>query len=434
MSILNMSSSDALNFSTSVTSIQCSSKSQILSCLQSLNEEDIKNVLLSMLFSKNTQFKSMIHNDSYLKMEKDANKSIDYIQNYFIENNSDANNSDSVSDVNNECKLIRLPSHVVAYIISFSHMYDTIKYQSICKDFYKICQISLSKQHLVVDYNFVKAVYNSSVNYTKYFNIKCLDLQFIFITTNQSKAKYGDFEPKYYAILSEIISKSPRLHTLKYNCNWYGTFNAKSVKQQYYRQTGYFKKFIDKLKAVLVNPFTSIQNLQITMTEDWYCWRGVDPQFNDIYNAFPNLNKIAVNVSAQRRQQPPTKNDIPYCLLMNKFYTNKLKHIDINMNNSIYSWYDWTTRSTNYSTIPIDIHPLNRFYTFKNLQSINLVILINSTLNPKYYEQLWSLANMQKQIDFKCDNLETVSLKFVVNENSNEIVETINQICVYVLG
>eukprot|EP01084_Bolivina_argentea_P187595 323096_1 len=154
-----MSSSDALSFHTSVKSIECSSKSQILSCMQSLDEQDLKNMVLSMLFRKNTQFASIIDNDTYLKMQQDTDKSIEYIQNYFIQNNSHANSitneSNINSDVNSKSKLIRLPSYVCAYIISFSHMYDRIKYKLICKDFYKICQIPISKEHLLIDFKFV---------------------------------------------------------------------------------------------------------------------------------------------------------------------------------------------------------------------------------------------------------------------------------------
>eukprot|EP01084_Bolivina_argentea_P040727 75203_1 len=33
-------------------------------------------------------------------------------------------------------------------------MYARIKYKLICKDFYKICQIPISKEHLLIDFKF----------------------------------------------------------------------------------------------------------------------------------------------------------------------------------------------------------------------------------------------------------------------------------------
>eukprot|EP01084_Bolivina_argentea_P264037 447123_1 len=254
-----MSSSDALSFSTSVKSIESSSKSQILSCMQSLSEQDLKNMVLSMIFRKNTQFTSMIDDDTHSKMQQDTNKSIDYIQNYFIQNNfHNINNESGInSDVNSASKLIRLPSYVCAHIISFSPMYDRIKYKLLCKDFYKICQMPISREHLIIDFKFVKAICDSTIDYRKYFNAKCLDLKFIFTTTNQSKSRYGDFETKYYFILSQIISKSPRLHSLKYDSDWYGTLNKTSVKNKYYRQHRYLHQFVSKMERILEKPFAS---------------------------------------------------------------------------------------------------------------------------------------------------------------------------------
>ena len=90
---------------------------------------------------------------------------------------------------------------------------------------------SSSKKKLI---SFIKSL--DAVDHTQYFGAKHLDLKFIYADSKNSYLPR--LEAKHYATLTQILSKSPNLHTLCYNLDgriyiWKTAFSKGSGENSY---------------------------------------------------------------------------------------------------------------------------------------------------------------------------------------------------------
>eukprot|EP01084_Bolivina_argentea_P150026 261976_1 len=201
-------SSDALTTASMIVNITSCSKKKLISFLSSINKADIQHLLITFLKQHQSQSKPII-TEIYDDPPTDKiNECINTIHDHFIHPQN--NKSQNIQN----CPLTSLPSSIIAYIISFNTMHNRLKCKSICKDFYKICEMPIAKYHLCIDHKLVEAINNNLINHSDFTHTNYIHLKYIFRNSTQSLGKYGDLESKYYSFITQILSKSPSLNTI----------------------------------------------------------------------------------------------------------------------------------------------------------------------------------------------------------------------------
>eukprot|EP01084_Bolivina_argentea_P150027 261977_1 len=200
-------SSDALTTASMIVNITSCSKKKLISFLSSINKADIQHLLITFLKQHQSQSKPIIDQIYDNPSKENINRSINAIRDHF-----NTTNNESQTVQNNP--FILLPSSIIAYIISFNTMHNRLKCKSICKDFYKICEMPIAKYHLCIDHKLVEAINNNLINHSDFTHTNYIHLKYIFRNSTQSLGKYGDLESKYYSFITQILSKSPSLNTI----------------------------------------------------------------------------------------------------------------------------------------------------------------------------------------------------------------------------
>eukprot|EP01084_Bolivina_argentea_P179343 309917_1 len=145
-----------------LNSIKSTTKTELLSCLSSMQIVDLKDLIFTSIQNNNPKYKQLIQmiwfdhqNNNHSKRDNYCTKIGKYFANKDTKNDPmQANNA-----------FASLPTNIGAYIISFSNMNDRINCHLISKDLYKFCQIPAAKYHLIIDHKFVKALYLQKINY-----------------------------------------------------------------------------------------------------------------------------------------------------------------------------------------------------------------------------------------------------------------------------
>eukprot|EP01084_Bolivina_argentea_P297484 512516_1 len=126
---------DALSITNILSGIQLCSKKRLLSCLSSMNELDLKHLIISALKQPQPQIAPVI--DVIWNDYKDSTDGYTtHIKQFFTKKkNNKKKKNNTKQNINN--LFTSLPSSIGAYIISFNTMNDRMNCELISKDLYK---------------------------------------------------------------------------------------------------------------------------------------------------------------------------------------------------------------------------------------------------------------------------------------------------------
>eukprot|EP01084_Bolivina_argentea_P297483 512515_1 len=126
---------NALSTANILHGIQCCSKKQILSCLSSMDELDLKQLIISALKQSQPQITPII-NIIWNDCKDSTDGYTTHIKQFFAKKkNNKKKKNNTKQNINN--LFTSLPSSIGAYIISFNTMNDRMNCELISKDLYK---------------------------------------------------------------------------------------------------------------------------------------------------------------------------------------------------------------------------------------------------------------------------------------------------------
>eukprot|EP01083_Nonionella_stella_P278725 947911_1 len=327
---------DALGRSSLIESIKSCSKPQLLSCLSSMEVVYLRELIVASLIQAQPENKPVI--ETHCNRE---HRYLEPIQQFFT-------NYLHKQERNDSNALCRLPSCVGSYILSFSSMRDRMKQELTSKDLYRFGQIPMAKHHLVIDHSLCKALYLNQIVSQKYFNAQFMEISYVFLD-----GSYETFEDKYYSFLSKVISKSPLLHTIKFNLK-FGKFKPKlftTSNERFYGHTGHLLEWMNSVIKHSTNPhvFESVTRCiwgpsQFRVDSEANKPSKWRKEYDFFCKYLPNLTQFTlqnsrcyrtVNTTSPytfRRVMPYDDTDCAWSIFKEPFYHDKLEHIDCNMN------------------------------------------------------------------------------------------------------
>eukprot|EP01084_Bolivina_argentea_P139434 245287_1 len=408
--------SDALSSAAVVNGIKSCSKQEIVSLLSSMGCVDLQYILFTFLKYNQENLISRLITAYFAFPKEQDTKCANQIEQYF----ATINTNNFSSNENEDCKFIEMiPSAIGAYIISFCDMKDKLlSYSLISKVFYKYCKIPMASEHLIIDHQFVKALFNGTINHKQYTNIKSIDIKYVFADPHATTNINHGFEQIYYENIAKILLKSPELHTINY-CLKYRRFKqnlqSKCTGDPYTGKIGHLFEWLNAVRQRThnINPFQSVTK---------FIWTPSQASYHNWFNHshknlsglflvhFPRLQsliipkiKILKNGQWAWTHSHGGDNHVEWCLFKEPWFYNQLQHIDINM---IPQFTGVQTRFGTLQHLNIENHPLCYFNRFSKLKSLKLKLPLFQGCYD-YYKRM-----LDRQFNVYCIQMEDLSIEF----------------------
>ena len=325
-------------------------------------------------------------------------------------------------------------------------MKERLNHELISKDLYKFSQNSEAKYHLVIDRKFCNALYYDKIRINKHFNVQYLEIKYVF-----KDSQYQKFENKYYSTIAKIMSKSPLLHTLKYELTHNKLQGKLDVKQpdRYCGKSGHLLAWMDNIrhnKNATMDIFESITKLIWNQTQwmiegSWHPPSEWRKKYNLFFEYLPNLASfICIKPRSYVDRTDYDDTDCIWMIFKKPNYYQNLECIQIDMASSL-SEHRWNSGHIN-----LNNHPLSHFYKFKKLKSLKLKLPLFQNCHQYYWSYLQNDMFSAIGYDAQCINLINVSIEFELTSddyvslrdvavadcewNRNQII---NGLCRYIL-
>ena len=289
-------------------------------------------------------------------------------------------------------------------------MHDRLGHAFISKCLFKFSRGRSARYHLVIDHKFAKGLYSNSIDIRKFYNAQSFEIEYVFRDSN-----HEIFEKKYYSMIAQILSKSPLMHTLKWELQ-YRQFRCKltssSPAHPYYGHTGHLLEWMDKIKASknsVESVFKSVTKLVYVPSqykEDDYDRSRWRTKFDLFQSMLPNVISFIMPqtrlCSQDSHAQTYDDSDFEWKIFKSSTHNKRIQHIecDLMKNTNNHPW--WRQRR-----LSIQNHPLSHFNKFLHLRSLKLTLpLFKKCIN--YYSPFVD----NNQSHSKCLNLQDLSLRF----------------------
>eukprot|EP01083_Nonionella_stella_P041017 111237_1 len=311
-------------------------------------------------------------------------------------------------------------------------MRDRMKQELTSKDLYRFGQIPMAKHHLVIDHSLCKALYLNQIVSQKYFNAQFMEISYVFWD-----GSYETFEDKYYSFLSKVISKSPLLHTIKFNLKL-DKFKTKLFNKSNDRYSGYTGHLLEWMDSVIKHSsndrvFESITRCiwgpsQFRFDSEMYKPSKWRVKYDLFCKYFPNLKQFTLQNSRKYRMIDDSQwrrvlayddTDCVWSIFKAPFYHNTLEHIDCNMNRHKQMLFYWSRGRH----IRIPNHPLSHLHKFKNLKSLHLKLPILNIRNSHTCYKSFIPSCNDSVSRSKCMRLTSISIEFasVIESDCNAV-------------
>ena len=409
---------DAFTLLQTANVIHSHSKTRIIRKLQSFDEAMLKHILITTLSDIRPSIKPLISAD----FDTSTIAAVEFIKEKFKPLNGVQTMVKS--------KLLSLPSMIGANILSFCNMSDRRIFTLASKDCWKLNQIPIANNDLIINLNFVKHLVGSTQLFMNYPNAKHLALNFIY---SVSRFRPGNLERatqrKYDLGLNRILSSSGidsigwnltykyahnvlKKSTCKNEANKYGWNACVHGIVPFMRRFKINYKNIKKLTAVPITT-ASVVASRISLFQA--------NEFEEFIKYFPNLEAF---ILPEFHNQHRICNTFDFCIKQSgiwsifskPYYWERLKRIDLNLKQL----------DTVHTILDIEQHPLFHIHKFKNLETLSLEMYCFED----YFEQI-----LDRQIDATCPKLYSISLTFAESCLSvRDLAQLVDNIWKYVLS
>ena len=324
-------------------------------------------------------------------MESESNGFIKQIKRCFIK-------YDDETEANYRHPFTSLPSALGAHIVSFSDMYDRIKYELVSKDLYKFNQTPSARYHLVIDHKFARGLYSDSIDIRKHLNAQSVEIKYVFYDSC-----FGTFQAKYYSLIAQILSISVSSY-IKVGIAISSVSEQFEFNRKRPQSPCTYWPFIEN-KNSLDSVFKSVTKLiyipsQNTMDNN----SGLNPswwrkKFNLLLSNMPNLTSFVMPTTRMYSGNHHfDDHDFEWKVFKEPGYQHKLEVIECNLvNKTRYPHRGFLNDLRTFN------HPLSHFYNFSQLKSLKLALPVSEDC-VQYYCSL--LAMNYSSRNAACVNLK----------------------------